>query len=315
MSKDIQFIGLDIGRGYGKSYTTYNEKVSKSIIQANYSMAFNEPGNLKTEYDSFYFKSNGEGYIVGEKSTVFGNSNSTDENDKTNIVTEVLLQGLLAKTAFAKNVIIAIGVPNIITDKEKQKIEEYYKGKVYKIEIEEKIKEITIVGCSCFKEADAVGWLDEVVEFLGNEDNYGIVSLGFRTVEKSYYKDGIFIEEKSDSDEGGNITYLQQVKNSLIESYNIDDYELDVTNKPEYRERLVRIYDDAKKNLMQKATKKWIDREKIKIVMTGGLLEKMDVKQEDVANNVYILKDPVMASAMGLYNFLESELTETVNED
>lgn len=308
MENKVQFIGMDIGRGYAKGYTVYNNKELRSIIQAAFIPAFSEPSSGKIKYDSFYFKSNGEEFIVGEKAFDEGNAITTKDNDKTGQVTETLIQGLLAKIGVAKEVIIGLGIPNIITDEAKEKIENFYTGKKYIIEIEGKKKEITIKICACFREADAVSWLEEIDEFLGESENYGIVSLGFRTIEQSYYKEGVYIESKSRSKEDGNVRFLDQAIKGLDKQFVENEYVADTTKKEDVISKLDRLYSYAKNNVLESYVN-WIDKEDLKIVITGGLVKRMGLTQEDMPSNVYLLKEPEIASAKGLYKFLEENVT------
>lgn len=317
MNKVTQIIGLDVGRGFTKAYTYIDDKEIESVIQSCYTLVFDKTADFsKCETDSFYFESGEDGYVVGEKCHDIGIIRKSDSDDKTSPVVEVMVQASLAKVAKSGNIIICLGIPNGLysSNDAVEKIQSFYENKEYKLKYNGEEKNIKIVGCYCFREADAVNWLPEVTEFLGSDTEYAIASIGFRTIEKSYYNNGLFNVDKSGSSEEGNIHYLKMVSNSLKEGFENDIYALDISQDEEYVKRKNKVYRDFVRNAKESISYGWVKKDKIKIIVTGGLVEKVNLTKEMLPDNFYIVSNPVTASARGLYNFAALALKEDSNE-
>ncbi|NEZ47843.1 ParM/StbA family protein [Clostridium niameyense] len=297
MENKIQIIGADIGRGYVKGYTEHDkiqkECLFKSVVGIGRSMDF------KNYNDPIFLEVGKEEYFAGilaEKEGYTPTRNSRDS--KTSPTVEKLLYALLSKLAIEENVKIMLGVPNKNFKKSTlTEIVERYKDK--KIKIKDKInggyKDINIVDIQIFREGDsALLW--QVRNDKENTKPIGLVSIGFRSTELSYFDKGLAFNDKKSKtiDNLGNRTSLEFVQKEL-ESNNImkDLNEID-SNNDDYEELKKIGYNNLQERVLQEIEDIWINLDEMDIYICGGTALKMDWEFD-------VLDDAQMATAKGLY--------------
>ena len=296
MSSSVQIIGLDIGRGYVKGYTEINEEkkecLFKSVIGEGRNIEFSlykDPIMIKFEYEDWFI-----GLLAEKESqTVIRNS----KDSKTTHTVKVLMAAALNELAIEDNVKIMLGVPyksfrrSVLTD-----VIEEYKGSV--IEVKDKInggtKKVKIVDINIYREGDAALYW----ELRDKEINkaVGLVSVGFRTTELSFFeKDLVFNDKKSDTIEFGNRSVMNNVKDKLLENGIIKDInEIDTSN--DYDEMKEKAYSIATENVEQQIEDKWINLDEIDIYIAGGTSLNMDFDKRFKR-----VKDAQSATAKGLW--------------
>lgn len=298
MAKKIaQIIGLDCGRGYTKGYTEVNgipkSCCFKSIIGEGRAIelsGFDDP--IRIEYDN-------EDWFVGllaEKESQTPIRNSKDSKI-TNTV-RVLLATALYELAVEDTVKIMLAVPyksfrkSILAE-----IVEEYKGKTIKVrnKIDGGFKEIKISDISICREADAsLYWQVRNEESL--EKPIGIVNIGFRSTEMSYFdKDLTFIDKKSDTMEFGNRSVMSNVKDKLKENnINKDVNEIDTSN--DYNDLKEKAYKIATESIEQIIEDKWINLNEMDIFIAGGT--SLNMKFEE---RFKVIEDAQMSTAKGCW--------------
>ena len=203
----------------------------------------------------------------------------------------------LNELAIEDNVKIMLGVPyksfrrSVLND-----VIEEYKGSV--IEVKDKInggtKKVKIVDINIYREGDAALYW----ELRDKEINkaVGLVSVGFRTTELSFFeKDLVFNDKKSDTIEFGNRSVMNNVKDKLLENGIIKDInEIDTSN--DYDEMKEKAYSIATENVEQQIEDKWINLDEIDIYIAGGTSLNMDFDKRFKR-----VKDAQSATAKGLW--------------
>ena len=251
MSSSVQIIGLDIGRGYVKGYTEINEEKKECLFKSVIGEGRNIEFSLYKNPIMIQFEN--EDWFVGllaekESQTVIRNS----KDSKTTHTVKVLMAAALNELAIEDNVKIMLGVPyksfrrSVLND-----VIEEYKGSV--IEVKDKInggtKKVKILDINIYREGDAALYW----ELRDKEINkaVGLVSVGFRTTELSFFeKDLIFNDKKSDTIEFGNRSVMNNVKDKLLENGIIKDInEIDTSN--DYDEMKEKAYSIATENVEQ----------------------------------------------------------------
>lgn len=294
--KNTQIIGLDIGRGYTKGYTEVNGMkkscLFKSVIGEGRYLDFS---NHK---DSIMIEVEGEEWFVGiiaEKESQTPIRNSKDS--KITQTVKILMAAALNQLAVEENVKIVLGVPYKSFRKSVlNEVIEAYKGKT--IKVKDKInggsKEIRIVDISIYREGDAALYW----ELKDKEMNKpaGLVSVGFRTTEMSYFeKDLIFNDKKSDTIEFGNRSVMNNVKDKLLEIGIVKELnEIDTSN--EYNELKEKAYKIATENIEQQIEDKWINLNEMDIYIAGGTALNMKFD-----SRFKLIKDSQLATAKGLW--------------
>lgn len=294
--KNTQIIGLDIGRGYTKGYTEINGMKNsclfKSVIGEGRYLDFS------TTKDAIMIEVEDNDWFVGllaEKESQTPIRNSKDS--KTTQTVKVLIAAALNKLAVEENVKIVLGVPYKSFRKlVLNEVINEYRGKT--IKIKDKInggsKEVRIADITIYREGDAALYWElrdkEVTRPVG------IVSVGFRTTEISYFeKNFIFNDKKSDTIEFGNRSVMSNVKDKLLESGIIKEInEIDTSN--EYNELKSKAYKIATENIEQQIEDKWINLDEMDIYIAGGTA--LNMKFDD---RFKIIKDSQLATAKGLW--------------
>ena len=296
MSSSVQIIGLDIGRGYVKGYTEINEEKKECLFKS----VIGEGRNIEFSLykDPIMIQFENEDWFIGllaekESQTVIRNS----KDSKTTHTVKVLMAAALNELAIEDNVKIMLGVPyksfrrSVLND-----VIEEYKGSV--IEVKDKInggtKKVKIVDINIYREGDAALYW----ELRDKEINkaVGLVSVGFRTTELSFFeKDLVFNDKKSDTIEFGNRSVMNNVKDKLLENGIIKDInEIDTSN--DYDEMKEKAYSIATENVEQQIEDKWINLDEMDIYIAGGTSLNMDFDKRFKR-----VKDAQSATAKGLW--------------
>ena len=292
-----QIIGLDIGRGYSKGYSEINglvkECMFKSIIGEGRALNF-------ADYESpimINFKN--EDWFIGllaeqESQTPIRNS----KDSKTTETVQTLIAAALSQLAVEEEVKVVLGVPYKSFRKSVlEEVVETYKGK--EIKVKDKInggtKEIKIVDIMIFRESDAALYW-QVRDNKNNNKPVGLVSIGFRTTEMSYFDKGLkFNDKKSDTIEFGNRSVMNNVKDKLLNMGIIKDVnEIDTSN--DYEDLKKKAYKIASENIEQQIEDKWINLGEMDIYIAGGTALNMKFD-----NKFKVIEDAQMATAKGLW--------------
>ncbi|MBO3392490.1 hypothetical protein CYK72_15990 [Clostridium perfringens] len=292
-----QIIGLDIGRGYSKGYSEINglvkECMFKSIIGEGRALNF-------ADYEApimINFKN--EDWFIGllaeqESQTPIRNS----KDSKTTETVQTLIAAALSQLAVEEEVKIVLGVPYKSFRKSVlEEVVETYKGK--EIKVKDKInggtKEIKIVDIMIFRESDAALYW-QVRDNKNNNKPVGLVSIGFRTTEMSYFDKGLkFNDRKSDTIEFGNRSVMNNVKDKLLNMDIIKDVN-EIDTSSDYEDMKKKAYKIASENIEQQIEDKWVNLSEMDIYIAGGTALNMKFD-----NKFKVIEDAQMATAKGLW--------------
>ena len=298
INQESQIIGADIGRGYTKGYTVYNGEASeccfKSIVSLGREIDFDD------YKDPIYLEVEGEEYFAGILAEVEGYSpTSNNMESKITLTAEKLLYALLDKLAVANSVKLVLGVPNKSYNKRTlTEVIEAYKGKTVKImnNITKCYKKVFIEDISIFRESDAaLFW--ELRDRTTTNKPIGMVTVGFRTTEFTYFDEGMkFNDKKSKSLELGNKTALEYVQRELNDKYNLSKelFEID-SNTGDYDKLKEKGYRILSEKVAQEVDSYWVNTEEMDIYFGGGTTQRMKIY------NGTLVEAPQMATAKGLY--------------
>lgn len=298
INQESQIIGADIGRGYTKGYTVYNGEASeycfKSIVSLGREIDFDD------YKDPIYLEVEGEEYFAGILAEVEGYSpTSNNMESKITLTAEKLLYALLDKLAVANSVKLVLGVPNKSYNKRTlTEVIEAYKGKTVKImnNITKCYKKVFIEDISIFRESDAaLFW--ELRDRTTTNKPIGMVTVGFRTTEFTYFDKGMkFNDKKSKSLELGNKTALEYVQRELNDKYNLSKelFEID-SNTGDYDKLKGKGYRILSEKVAQEVDSYWVNTEEMDIYFGGGTTQRMKIY------NGTLVEAPQMATAKGLY--------------
>lgn len=297
MKDDIQIIGADLGRGFAKGYSEYNDRKLECMFRSVVGMG--REIDFSNYDDPIYIEVDGEDYFAGDlaqNEAISPTANSRDS--KASLTAEKLLYAMLNKIAITDKIKIMFGVPNKSFRKVVlAELQEKYKDK--EVEIKDKIsgatKKITIVDVGMFREADAA-LLWTVRNNKKNDRPIGMVTIGFRTTEFSYFDEGLkFNDKKSQTLETGNKTPLQYVQKIISKDNTMKElHQIDSSNK----------YDDIKeigyKNLAesieQQIEESWINLNEMDIFLAGGTT--LNLKMDKMFT---VVEDAQTCTAKGLY--------------
>lgn len=299
MSKEVQNIGADIGRGYVKGYTEVDgfEKscIFKSVVGLGRNMDFenySDPIFLDAKLEDKEYNNIFCG-ILAEEEGFTPVRNSMDS--KTTDTVKKLLAALLSKLAAKPEVNIMLGVPNReFTKTNLNKIIEEYKGK--KIEIKDHVtgkkKNITINDISIFRESDAALLYQINKHKLNNGNDNVMVNIGFRTTEISFYDKNLkFNDKKSKSLELGNKTVLEYVQN-MHPKRTLE--EIDTSNR--YDNLKEQGYQSLAENIEQTVESLLVNMDEINLYAAGGVVNNLNLSK-----NFMVTEDPQMITAKGLH--------------
>ena len=298
INQESQIIGADIGRGYVKGYTVYNREASeccfKSIVSLGREIEFDD------YKDPIYLEVDGDEYFAGILAEVEGYSpTSNNMESKVTLTAEKLLYALLEKLAVADKVKLVLGVPNKSYNKRTlTEVIEAYKGKTIKIinNITKRYKNVLIEDISIFRESDAaLFW--ELRDRTTTNKPIGMVTVGFRTTEFTYFDKGMkFNDKKSKSLELGNKTALEYVQRELNDKFNLSKelFEID-SNIGDYDKLKEKGYRILSEKVAQEVDSYWVNTEEMDIYFGGGTTQRMKIY------NGTLVEAPQMATAKGLY--------------
>ena len=293
-----QVVGIDVGRGAVKYCTKYKE----AEITGRFNAVFGT-GREGIKYeiwnDPIALEVNGNLLFFGElaiKESINQTSNIKDEKDS--FVSEMLLIAALSRTAKTKNVKIILGVPNRLYNlKSREIIINKYKGKTYKFkdDVTKENKEVYIADIDIFREADAA----LVYQQRGkvNTKPVGLVSIGFRTTEFSFYEpDFRFIDKKSTSIGVGARDVLEEAK-KLLEKERIYKTVEELDMSTEYEDKKVFGYNLIATKIEQEMDSLWVNLgEMEKIYLCGGT--SCNVNFNSTFSRI---EDPQLVTARGLH--------------
>lgn len=297
IKKKTQIIGLDIGRGYVKGYTEVNgiakECLFKSIIGEGRELDFSEYDEpIMIEYGN-------EDWFIGllaeiESQTPIRNS----KDSKVSNTVQVLIAAALSKLAVEDYVKIMLGVPYKSFRKSVlEEVIETYKGRSVKVKdkINGGYKDITIDDIMIARESDAALYW-QVRNNERNDKPVGLVSIGFRSTEFSYFDKGLrFNDKKSDTIEFGNRSVMSNVKDKLMDKGIIKDLN-EIDSSDDYDKLKEKAYAIASENIEQTIEDKWVNLDEMDIYIAGGT--SLNMKFD---NQFKIVDDPQMATAKGLW--------------
>lgn len=294
---DVQDIGLDVGRGYVKVFSEYGGRVHKAVFKSIIGDA--RDIDLKEYKDPIYINfDNVDSFcgILAEKESYDPIRNSNDS--KISITVKTLVAAALSKVAIADNVNIVLGVPyKSFNKKTLNEVIGTYKGK--RFDIKDKFvgtyKSVRINDISIFREGDAALYW-QIKDNPNNKKPVGIVSVGFRTTELSYFQPGLKFNDKlSKSMEYGNKNILEYVQDHLKNNGIMKElYEIDSSS--DYDDIKAIAYARGSEKLSQNIEDLWINSKEMDIFIAGGTSLNMEF------NNEYILvNDRQLATAKGLY--------------
>ncbi|WP_286149589.1 MULTISPECIES: ParM/StbA family protein [Bacillota] len=300
--ENIQKIGFDFGRGYVKAYSEVDNiehiAVFKSVIGEGRDIDLSEYMEKESE-KPIYIEYKNTNYFIGilaEKESQVPVRNSRDS--KTSNTVEILFAAALSEVAVKEKVDIMLGVPykNYRKSVLKEVIEKY-KGQTIKVKnkINGSTKEVYINNISIFREGDAA--LIHAIDGKINEDKpVGLVSVGFRTTELSYFDKGfIFNDKMSNTIEFGNRTLLSTVQDSLRDINIMKEVnEIDTSN--DYDDLKSKAYLLGSENLAQRIDDIWINKSEMDLYVAGGTSTKLTFDKEFKR-----VKDAQLATAKGLF--------------
>lgn len=298
MKNDIQIIGADIGRGYAKGYSFFNDVYKECCFKSIVGIGRNI--DFKEYKDPIYIEVHGDDYFVGELAEKESDTPTQNSRDsKTSITAQKLLFAIINKLATSDSVKIMLGVPNKLFKKsELEEVVETYKGKQIKIKnnIDGSYKIVTIIDISIFREADAA-LLHQVKDNKDNPRPVGMVTIGFRTTEFSYFDKGLkFNDKKSKTiDPLGNRTALEYVRRVLINEKGISKELSEIDSANEYDELKKRAYSTLEERILQDIESTWINLEEMELFIGGGTALNMNFE------GLNVIEDPQMATAKGLF--------------
>lgn len=298
----VQYIGMDIGRGYVKAYSEHMGEVYqtrfKSIVALGRDMDFNEDFNKMENQDKIYIEIEGKKFFCGKLAELEGfNPNQNERDDKTSPTVKRLVHAALNEVAVSSQVKIMLGVPHKLFKKEVlNAVIEAYKGKT--IEIKNKItgtfKEVTIRDILIFREADAaLMWHVRQYPTLKN-GAVAMVNVGFRTTELCFYEKGLkYNDKKSNTLELGNKTALEYVERELSTSGTKRTL-AEIDSSDEYDNLKENAYEMLSETIANRIEGAWINLNEVAICACGGTSQKLTLGYE-------VIDDPQMATSKGLY--------------
>ena len=298
----VQYIGMDIGRGYVKAYSEHMGEVYqtrfKSIVALGRDMDFNEDFNKMENQDKIYIEIEGKKFFCGKLAELEGfNPNQNERDDKTSPTVKRVVYAALNEVAVSSQVKIMLGVPHKLFKKEVlNAVIEAYKGKT--IEIKNKItgtfKEVTIRDILIFREADAaLMWHVRQYPTLKN-GAVAMVNVGFRTTELCFYEKGLkYNDKKSNTLELGNKTALEYVERELSTSGTKRTL-AEIDSSDEYDNLKENAYEMLSETIANRIEGAWINLNEVAICACGGTSQKLTLGYE-------VIDDPQMATSKGLY--------------
>lgn len=311
-----QKIGVDIGRGFVKAFTDCGEDTihtDKPNTKHVIFKAIQGEGKKIDKYPNpkkaIDITLDGEHLFIGELAEKeCYNPLSNTSHSKTTPTARKLLGAVLSELATEENVSIILGVPyQIYTQTELQKIKKNYLNRTFDItnNITGENKKVTIKHIDIMKEANAVVYWELRKELLDipHEEIFkkpiGVVNIGFRTTEISYFDKGFAeIDKRSGTIEFGNSTILQAISDEILKETGLNIELPEIDDSEEYEEKKKRAYENASERVQQDVEKKWINVSPnyMTIYVAGGTSKRLKFD-----NGFKKIKNAQLATAMGLY--------------
>lgn len=296
---DVQFIGLDIGRGYLKAYS----EVNKIVKEVMFKSVYGDGRQDKVEYNNYenpiYISFEEIDCFIGtlaekESYTLIRNS----KDSKISQTVRILMAAALEQIAVKDRVKICLGVPyKNYTQKTLKEVQETYKGKTIKVKnrLSNSNKSIFIEDIDIFREGDAA--LFHALNCSVNEIKpVGLVNVGFRTTELSYFDKGFNFNDKfSDTIEYGNSTMLKTIQDNLL-SQNITKSLIEIDSSDDYDDMKKSIYAFGSESLNQLIEEKWPNKDEMDLYLAGGTSLHLNPGDDFIK-----LPDAQMATAKGLF--------------
>lgn len=301
MIKTIQYVGLDIGRGYVKGYSEH--KGLKYQCKFKSVFALGRSIDLTDYENPIYVEIDNTDYFVGELAEKEGHSPTNNfKDDKTSMACEILIMTALSQLAVESDVKVMLGVPNKLFKKsEFDRIINKYKDLEFTVtdKITNKTKTIKIVDISIFREADsALMWQVKENPQLKNIA-VGVAIVGFRTTELAYYDKGLkFNDKKSTTLEKGNVTALEYVDKTLIKN-GIKHTLNEIDSSSDYDKLKEKAYRMLSENIETELEMLWINLKEVAIFIGGGTALHLNVNHE-------LIEDTQMVVAKGLWHVSKS---------
>ena len=299
-SSDVQLIGLDIGRGYLKAYSVINNIIREAMFKSVIGDGREDKVEYKNHPDPIFISLEGMDYFVGdlaEKESYSAIRNSQDS--KVSHTVKVLLAAALEKIAVKDKVKIMLGVPyKNYTMKTLKEVQDTYKGKtiVVKNKLTGTTKSILIEDVDIFREGDAA--LFHAIQGKVNEDKpVGLVNVGFRTMEMSYFSPGFLFNDKlSTTVEYGNSTMLKIVKDRILSQYNVSKDVNEIDSSTDYDDFKRVAYSLGSEKVNQIVEEHWINKYEMDLYLAGGTALHLNP-----GDDFKRLEDSQMATAKGLF--------------
>ena len=297
---DIQYIGIDIGRGYTKAYT----EIGKEKLSLMYKSVIGDARENKVEYkyydNSSHIEYEGRQYFIGllaEQESYSPIRNSADS--KISKTVEILLISVLERLAHKEKVNIMLGVPyKNFTQQTLKEIKNKYEDRVYEVKnkVNGSFKRVKINKIGIFREADSA--LIYALNGRCNSDRpVGLINIGFRTLEYTYFdKNFRYNDSLSGTLEYGNSTILKIISDRLMTQGIVKTIN-EIDTSDDYGDMKREVYELASERIVQSIEEIWINSNaEMKLYASGGttLNLSLDSKFE-------ILKDSQLATAKGLY--------------
>lgn len=295
-NEEIQIIGLDIGRGYVKAYSEFEnmtkECIFKSVVGLGRSM------NFEKFEDPIYLEVNQEDYFAGllaekESDNIIQNL----KDDKTTSVVKKLMYAALNKVAVCENVSIVLGVPNKLFRKSVLlEVQKEYKDTSIKIKdkISGAYKNINIKNITIFREADAA-----LMWNIRNDSNFVndlcMVTVGFRTTEICTYDKNLNFKDKlSKTIELGNKTSLEYVQRRLKDDDIMKELS-EIDSSDRYYDYKKIAYNNLAEKISQEIEGLLVNLKEYDVFIGGGTALNMQF------NDYEVIQDAQMATAKGLF--------------
>ena len=298
---DIQYIAFDGGRGYVKVYTEIGNEVKEVMFKSVIGDG-RENVDFQSYPDPIFIECDDQPYFVGllaEKESYNSIRNSRDS--KVSKTIEILLAAALEQVAVKDRVKIMFGVPyKNYTQSVLKEITDKYRGKT--IRVKNKLtgasKSILIEDVDIFREADAA-----LLHAINGEVNefkpVGLINIGFRTMELSYFDKGFNFNDKlSNTVEYGNSTILKMVRDRVQREKNVDKSLNEIDSSNDYNDYKKEAYDLASEGLDQMIEEHWPNKDEMDLYLAGGTSLHLHP-----GDNFKKLEDAQTATAKGLYKY------------
>lgn len=296
---DVQLISFDAGRGYVKAYS----EIGKEVKEVMFKSVIGDGRDDKVEYsnyeDPIYISYEDVDYFIGslaEKESYSSIRNSQDS--KISKTVQILLAATLEQMAIKERVKLMFGVPyKNYTQKTLKEIQDTYRGKriIVKNKLTGSTKSVKIEDVDIFREGDAA--LFHAIKGQVNDDKpVGLVNVGFRTMELSYFDKGFNFNDKlSDTVEYGNSTMLKIVQDRLM-SANISKTVNEIDSSDDYNDMKEIAYSLGSEKVNQIVEEHWINKSEMNLYLAGGTSLHLNPDDDFIK-----LEDAQMATAKGLF--------------